>query len=181
MIKLRELEEKDAVYMLEWMHDSEIQKCFQRDMRNMSLRDAEEFCRTSLVRNNLEDGQSFHYAIANEQDEYMGTISLKNINLTSKSSEYAISIRRCAQGKGIAREATKLLLEKAFKEFGLHRIYLNVLSDNKRAIRFYEKCGFVYEGEFREHLKLEGVLKSLIWFGMLAEEFNEYNFVDRYI
>lgn len=172
MIFLRDLEEKDAPYMLEWMHDAELAKCFQRDMLGMSLQDAKNFCNLSSQKSKLEDSQDLHYAITDEKDEYLGTISLKNINQKNGTAEYAISIRRHAQGMGVAREATRLLLKKGFQDYGLHRIYLNVLSDNVRAVKFYEKCGFVYEGEFREHLKIEGRLKSLKWFGILENEFN---------
>lgn len=171
MIALRPLKEKDAVLMLEWMHDAEIQKAFRRDMSSMSLEEAKAFCRAANRDENLVDGGSLHYAIVNEADEYMGTISLKSIDLVSGTAEYAISLRRCAQGKGIGGEATRLILEKGFKFFGLHRIYLNVLEDNIRAIRFYEKNGFTYEGEFRKHLFLQGEYKSLKWYGVLKEEY----------
>ena len=176
MINLRELQEKDAPLMLEWMHDPEIQKCFQRDMIAMSLQDAENFCRLSKTGQKLEEGQCYHYAIVNEYDEYIGTISLKNINLKAKSAEYAISIRRQAQGKGIAKEATYLILKKGFNELGLHRIYLHVLANNERALKFYEKVGFKYEGEFREHMFLEGEYISLKWYAMLKNEFDEKYF-----
>lgn len=173
MIHLRNLEEKDAPFMLEWMHDPQIQKCFQKNMMGMSLDDAEKFCRTSKNNQLTEENRDLHYAIVEEQDEYLGTISLKNIDLVNMSAEYAISTRKCIQGTGAAGEATKLLLKKGFKELGLHRIYLNVLSDNARAVRFYEKCGFVYEGEFRDHICLEEKWKSLKWFGMLEAEFDD--------
>jgi Acetyltransferases, including N-acetylases of ribosomal proteins len=171
MINLRKLEIADAPYMLEWMHDPEMQKCFQKDMMNMSLQQAEDFCRNSGFQDIVNEGQDIHYAIVDERNEYLGTISLKNISLTNLSAEYAISTRKCAQGKGIARTATEIILQKGFDELKLHRIYLNVLSNNKRAIRFYEKCGFVYEGEFREHLHHQGNVLSLKWYSMLDNEF----------
>ncbi len=174
MIRLRNLEVKDVPFMLEWMHDPQIQKCFQKNMLGMSQDDAEEFCRTSAEnqRNKENECSDIHYAIVEEQDEYLGTISLKSIDRVSASAEYAISTRSCVQGRGVAQEATRLILQKGFNEMGLNRVYLNVLSDNTRAVRFYEKCGFVFEGEFREHIKLEGKLKSLKWFGMLKREFS---------
>lgn len=46
-----------------------------------------------------------------------------------------------------------------------------VLLDNKRAIYLYEKCGFTYEGEFRNHLFLRGEFKMLKWYGILREEY----------
>ena len=174
MIRLRNLEVKDVPFMLEWMHDPQIQKCFQKNMLGMSQDEAEEFCITSAynMRNKENECSYIHYAIFEEQDEYLGTISMKNIDRVSASAEYAISTRSCVQGRGVAQEATRLILQKGFNEMGLNRVYLNVLSDNTRAVRFYEKCGFVFEGEFREHIKLEGKLKSLKWFGMLKREFS---------
>lgn len=172
-IKLRKLMEKDAPLMLEWMQDPGIQKVFQKDMSSITLDDAIKFCNSSLDVNDFQDGKSYHYAIVNEEDEYLGTISLKEVDLTAKTAEYAISTRKRAHGHGVAFKATIILLEKAFNEFGLNRIYLNVLSDNIRAIKFYEKCGFKYEGEFRQHLYLNGEYKNLRWYGILKEEYGE--------
>ena len=171
MIKLRELETRDADGMLEWMHDPEIQKQFRIPMGEKTLEDALMFIETADVR--LLDGKNIHYAIADEEDEYLGTISLKGINLVDKNAEYAISLRKRAQGKGIAFWATREILQKAFCQHGLERIYLNVLSDNIKAIYLYERCGFVYEGEFRRHIFLKGEYKTLKWYSILKEEYFE--------
>ena len=64
-----------------------------------------------------------------------------------------------------------MLLEIAFHELDLERVYLNVLSDNGRAKRFYEKAGFRYEGRFRKHLKLRGEWRDWDWYSILKEEF----------
>lgn len=166
---LRKLKEKDADHMLEWMHDPEYQPWFRIDMTNKKKEDVLAFINTS--ESEIADGHNIHYAITDDSDEYLGTISLKNIDLLSLNAEYAISLRKKAQGHGIATEATKILLNKAFGELGLKRIYLNVLSENAKAIRLYEKCGFIYEGEFRKHLFLNGEFKSLKWYSILKEEY----------
>lgn len=164
------MEEKDAAGMLEWMHEPEFQKYFQIDMMNRTMGDAIEFIRNSQT--DLIEGQSIHYAIVDDKDEYLGTISLKNIDLSAKKAEYAVSLRKMAQRKGIATEATKELLRIAFNQFGFERVYLNVLSDNSSAIHLYEKCGFVYEGAFRKHLFLKGEYKTLKWYSILKDEYN---------
>lgn len=171
MIRLRDLCKKDAVYMLEWMHDADIQACFQKSMASMTLQDAERFCENSAKSNkkDLISGDSLHYAIVDENDEYLGTISLKNLNFDAKNAEYAISVRKKAQGTGAAKEATELLIKKSVEEFGFHKIYLNVLSDNIRAIRFYEKCGFKYEGEARDHVVKNGRYMSLKWYCIISD------------
>lgn len=55
---------------------------------------------------------SFHFAIAEENDEYLGTISLKEIDLENQSPEYAIATRKKAQGHGVAKQVTGMLLKK---------------------------------------------------------------------
>lgn len=170
-MNLRKLELKDAEGMLEWMHDPEIQKSFRYCMGTTRKEDVLEFIRTAETR--PVEGKSIHYAIVDEKDEYLGTISLKDVSLTAKSAEYAISLRRKAQGMGIAAQATRELLKLAFETFKMQRVYLNVLADNDKAIRLYEKCGFTYEGEFRRHLFLRGEYKTLKWYSMLDEEYFE--------
>ena len=166
---LRKLDEKDAEGMLEWMKDPEINKNFRFSPNIKDIQDALKFIKEAETE--PVDGKSIHYAIVSETDEYLGTISLKEVDLAAKSAEYAISLRRKAQGKGIGFKATKELLGKDFDQFGFHRVYLNVLSANKKAIHLYEKCGFVYEGEFRQHLLLRGEYVSLKWYGMLREDY----------
>lgn len=168
-MKLRRLKEKDAAGMLEWMHDPEFQKNFQIDMINRRMEDIIEFINQSQT--DRIEGQSIHYAIVDEEDEYLGTISLKDIDLLARKAEYAISLRKMAQGKGIATEATRELLRIAFDKLGLERVYLNVLSENINAIRLYEKCGFVYEGAFRNHLFLKGEYRTLKWYSILKNEY----------
>lgn len=168
---LRKLEEKDADGMLEWMHDEEIQKSFRYPMLNTTKEDVLNFIQKA--ESEPIEGKSIHYAIVDENDEYLGTISLKDVDMVSGNAEYAISLRRKAQGKGIAAQATKELLNKAFEQFGFEKVYLNVLADNERAIHLYEKCGFVYEGEFRRHLHIRGEYKNLKWYSVLKEEYYE--------
>ena len=176
MITIRKLEEKDAPLMLEWMHDPDVQKGFKKNMLDASIDDALNFCRTAMIPDNLVGGEDLHFAIVNETDEYLGTISLKNIDLDNMSAEYAITTRPKIQGRGVATKATRLILDKAFNEYGLHRVYLNVFADNEAAIRLYERCGFTFEGEFRQHLKIGENYKNWKWFGILEHEFRAINY-----
>lgn len=168
-MKLRNLEEKDADGILEWMHDPETQYFFRFDTINRTRQDVLEFIRNASV--DCTEGNSIHYAVCDDEDEYLGTISLKNIDLCSKNAEFAISLRKEARGKGVGQSAISILLDKAFSEFNLERVYLNVLSDNNRAIHVYEKCGFIYEGEFRKHIYIHGKYKSLKWYSILRKEY----------
>lgn len=172
MIYLRQLEEKDAPLMLEWMHDSEFQKCFKRNILDTSLEDAISFCKRSIIPAKICNQDSLHFAISDDSDEYLGTISLKNINLIEKTAEYAISTRAKTHGTGVAGQATYQILCKAFFEYGLNKVYLNVYPNNVRAAKFYEKCGFIAD----ETMCTDNTDADLKWYSMLEKDFNEENF-----
>lgn len=168
-INLRPLKRDDVSGMLEWMHDPSVNCFFRFDAKNMTESKALAFVEQSLKE--MDEQKSFNFAIVNEKDEYLGTISLKDIDWEAKVAEYAISMRSAVQGKGIATIATQRILEVAFEQLKLNRVFLNVLSENEKAIHLYEKCGFIYEGEFRKHLLLREKLKDLKWYSMLKEEY----------
>ena len=163
MIRLRPLMLKDAPLMLEWMHDPQIAINFQADFMSMTLE------RVALFIENSWSHTYRHYGVVDETDEYLGTISLKNIDFHNKNAEYAVCLRKKAQGTSAAMDATKLLFEVAFQELKLHKIYLNVYTDNLRANRFYQKAGFVYEGCSKDAVCVEGVFKSLNWYGIIED------------
>lgn len=170
-MKLRRLKESDAQGMLEWMSDPQIQQWFRFQAGQKNMDNVLEFIRNAKIQ--PMEGGSIHYAVANETDEYLGTVSLKNINLKDANAEFAISLRVSAQGKGIGILATKAVLERAFEEICLERVYLNVLSENEKAIRLYKKVGFIFEGEFRNCIFLRGRYQSLKWYSMLQSEYFE--------
>lgn len=157
---IRKLEYNDATKMLEWMHDPNINCYFRSDFSKMTLNDVMNFIQNSF------DDKNQHFAIVNEKNEYMGTISLKNINKIDNNAEYAIVTRTVAHGKGLALEATMEILNYAFNELKLHKVYLNVLEENGRANRFYEKCGFKYEGMSKEMFYINGKYHNLNWYAI---------------
>ena len=54
------------------------------------------------------------------------------------------------RGRGLGREVTRLVLAWAFDVVGVHRVQLEVLASNSRAINCYLACGFRPEGVRRE-------------------------------
>lgn len=172
MILLREIKEEDALLMLEWMHDKDIQKGFKKDMLSKTLVEVKSFCASVSHPSEIKNGDSLHFAIVDENDEYLGTISLKDIDLDNRVAEYAIVTRKKAHGKGVAFKATGEILKYAFEELKLHRVFLSVYANNIPAIKLYEKSGFHFEGEFREHLMVDGKFVNWKWYGILESEYD---------
>ena len=164
MIKLRALKHSDAKLMLEWLHDAQIMKNFRFDGSKLMIQDTLEF-----IDNANNTSTSKHFAIVNEEDEYLGTVSLKNINIIDKKAEYSICLRSTAQGKGVAYEGTRLVIEYAFNVLKLHRVYLNVFEENEKAWKFYEKFGFKYEGTSLDDIYLRDKFHNLKWYAIINE------------
>ena len=133
-MKLRDLRPKDAEPMLAWMHDPFVVEKFHTVFTSKTIEDCNSFIQDSC------DSENIHLAITDDQDEYMGTVSLKHI--TEETAEFAIVVRRNAMGKGYAIWAMKEILKIGFEEYGLQTIYWCVARDNTRALRFYDKNGF---------------------------------------
>lgn len=166
-MKLRALELKDAELMLEWMHDYSVVRYMHNNFIDKTIADCEHFIKDA---NKIDN--SIHMAIVDDYDEYMGTVSLKNI--LEKKAEFAIAIRNVAMGKGYSQYGMKAILEKGFIELGLEEVYWCVSPDNSRAIRFYEKNGysFVRSKLIKEGLEYNNDEKSFYrWYKITFEDY----------
>ena len=157
--------------MLEWMRDEDLTRNLHTPFNIISPADCEEF-----IRRSWEDKNNLHMAAADDNDAYMGTVSLKNIDQTAKSAEFAIAFRRCALGTGFSGYAMKEILRYGLEELGLEQIYWYVSSENTRAVRFYDKCG--YPRVAPETLRLPvsssvGTMPNMLFYAVTIAQFND--------
>lgn len=64
-------------------------------------------------------------------------------------------------------------LKHGFQNLNLHRIYLRVFANNVRAIRSYEKAGFVHEGRLRQAEFRQGQYLDVFFMSVLKSEWEE--------
>jgi len=136
-IFLRALKADDAHRMLEWMQNEDVVRYLTIGGKDTKLETVQNFIKSAS-----DDSENIHRAIIDENDTYLGTVSLKHVDRERKEAEYAISMHMDAIGTGASKSATELILRLAFDELKLDRIVLCVSESNKRAVRFYDKCGF---------------------------------------
>jgi RimJ/RimL family protein N-acetyltransferase len=106
-----------------------------------------------------------------DEDKLIGLAELDGIIWPHGTSAVSIAIGEQAErGKGYGREAMSLILDFAFRELNLHRVFLTVFSYNTTAIAMYEKLGFTREGAHREHLQRDGQRFDMVLYGMLRRE-----------
>lgn len=103
----------------------------------------------------------------------VGVIGLLAIDTISKKAEYYITLGSAEhKRKGISTKATMLILEYAFVDLGLNKVYLNVDEDNIAACSLYEKVGFVCEGVFEEDQERRGQLINRKRYAYLKKNWN---------
>lgn len=134
-MKLRMLKTEDAFLMLEWMHDDFVVRDMKTNFASKTLQDC-----ISFIKSAQDTKKDLHLAIVDNNDIYMGTVSLKHI--TQTSAEFGITVRKCAMGKGFSRYAMQHIIETGFKQLGLKSIYWCVAPENQRAVKFYDKNKF---------------------------------------
>jgi RimJ/RimL family protein N-acetyltransferase len=73
-------------------------------------------------------------------------------------------------GKGYGTDAMKCILRFSFLELNLRRVSLDTFSYNPRAIRSYEKAGFIHEGRQRGIISKDGQRYDMLYLGILRDE-----------
>jgi RimJ/RimL family protein N-acetyltransferase len=107
-----------------------------------------------------------------ETGKHIGNIYLRQINWISRNAELRIFIGDPDErSKGYGKSAIRQLLEYAFKDMGLKKIHLGVLTDNPAALKSYERIGFKVEGKLLRHVFKQGQWKDVILLGIFAEDF----------
>ena len=96
-----------------------------------------------------EDSSAYRWAIEYEGN-CVGSAGLV-VDPDQHCASYTVGLFVAAlRGRGLGREATRLVLVWGFDVLGLHRVQLEVLATNSPAIRCYAACGFRREGVRRE-------------------------------
>jgi ribosomal-protein-alanine N-acetyltransferase len=84
-----------------------------------------------------------------------GVININNIvrnaSLSGQLGYYAFVPHA---GSGLMREGLALVIARAFRELGLHRLEANIQPGNRRSIALVEGLGFRREGKARGFLKI---------------------------
>jgi len=113
-----------------------------------------------------------HAWVIESAQSFIGEIRLDRVDFQDRRASMAVGIfDRASLGRGLGSEAIRLVLRYAFGAMKLHRLGIRVLAYNKRAIRAYQKCGFVVEGRERETAFVNGAWHDDIMMGLLEHEF----------
>ncbi len=106
--------------------------------------------------------------------EVMGEAILKLAPaLRHRQAEIGWAVAESAKGKGYATEIGKALLEAAFGQFRLHRVFAMCSTENTASRRVMEKLGMREEGVLREHFRARERWWSSRLFAVLKAEYRK--------
>jgi RimJ/RimL family protein N-acetyltransferase len=164
--RLRGIEREDIPTFVKWFNDPGVRHYLEMYLPMSTA--AEE----GWFEAQLKDDSSRIFAIETEEGVHIGNISLGNLDWKNRNAAIGIVIgEKEYWGQGYGTDATIALVDFAFKEMNLHRVYLHTYDFNERAIRCYEKCGFRHEGRAREAHFTDGKYHDYLLMAILREEF----------
>ena len=107
----------------------------------------------SWVRKKLEEKAPVFSMIEKNSGQFIGNIELMRVS--DSVSELGIAVTAEKQDKGYGTEAVSALTAYGMEHLGLEKIILRTRTDNARAIRVYEKCGFREYNRTGDHIFME--------------------------
>ena len=164
-VVLRPLEREHLARSVKWFNDRDVTYFLGRDE---PLTMAEEERWFNEYRSKVDEEI---YAIE-VGGTHIGNVGLHGIDRANRKASVGIVIGEKAYwSQGFGTDAMRTVLRYAFGPLKLHKVNLDVIEYNERAIRTYEKCGFVREGIRRDELWKRGAFVNLVRMSILADEF----------
>lgn len=130
-----------------WLNDPEVNIYLDSD-GGYTIEKLEEFLK------DVEKKEILFWAIhLNHNHKYIGNIKIDPINLKHGLCEYGILLGdKNEWGKGIAKEASLIVIDYCFNTLNLRKMTLGVVEKNVNAVDLYKKIGFIVEGVFKDHV-----------------------------
>lgn len=168
-IRLTAPEREDLPLFVEWLNDPEVRNGLALFLPMSNAREEQWF------EDMLKRPPETHPLTIEVQEKAdwvkIGNLGFFDIHPQTHSAEVGIMIgNKNYWNKGYGTEAMELLLQHGFETLNLHRIMLRVYAFNPRAIRSYQKAGFVEEGRMRQSVYKNGAYHDTLIMSVLRDE-----------
>jgi RimJ/RimL family protein N-acetyltransferase len=168
-VRLRAIERTDLPYFVSWLNDPEVRQFISIYLPLSQV--AEENWFEKVQKHPVEEQPLAIEVRSGDTWRLIGNLALFDINWRVRSAELGILIGdKTFWNQGYGSEALGVLLRHAFQTLNLNRVYLRVFADNQRAIRSYERTGFIHEGRQRSAEFRDGVYSDILMMSILCAE-----------
>lgn len=105
--------------------------------------------------------------IIKESNKNIGLAQIFDIDVVNRKCQLGILIFPEHIGNGNGTIVLKKLIDICFYDLNLHKIEVDILSDNERSVHLFEKMGFKIEGKRLKSIFKEGRYIDLALYGLI--------------
>lgn len=166
LVRLRKISIHDADSIFENAKDKDISDLLPKPINTIT--DAKGYVKTIQKMWREEIGLIFGIE---DKSKIIGIIGLSNLDPDSMNAQVGYWVAKSYWRKGIAKESLMLIMEFAFLELKLVKLYAKIYSNNIPSIRLIKKFRFKLEGRLRKQGKYKGHWDDQLIYGILKEEY----------
>jgi diamine N-acetyltransferase len=168
-IRLRAVERDDLSRFQRWLNDEDVTAGLMVYLP-LSLVDEDNWFE-SMLKTPAEEHSLVIEVFREDAWAPVGSCGFHAIDHRLRSGEVAIFIGdKSCWDQGYGAETMRLLIRHGFDTLNLNRIYLRVYETNTRAIRSYERAGFIHEGRMRQAMYQHGRYIDVLLMSVLRQE-----------
>ncbi|HSQ26755.1 MAG TPA: GNAT family protein [Anaerolineales bacterium] len=168
-VRFRAVERSDTPLFVEWLNDPEVTQGLNIYLPLSTAYEEKWF--ENMLNRPIDEHPMLIEVQQGDVWRPIGNCGFHNLDWRCRSGEVGIFIgEKSLWNQGFGSEAMRLLLQHGFDTLNLNRIGLYVYSTNPRAIRSYEKVGFVLEGRKRQAMYLNGKFVDILLMSVLRSE-----------
>lgn len=171
-IVLRPITLQDGVHLVKWRNDEKvINHCLSR--ATITEESNKEF-----FEKNVLTGKYKQFIVERLNEDFpivaypIATVYLKDMDYTNKRCELCIFTSTDTEWEPESQSiAIRMLVEKAFKEYGMHKVYSYVFYKYPEEVDLLKNAGFSSEAILREEaLNAEGKYEDVVRLSILNSE-----------
>jgi len=168
-VRLRAIERDDLPRFVAWLNDPEVRRGLLVAIP-LSLPQEEQWF-SHILQKPMEEQPLVIEVNTPEGWTAVGNVGMDTIDWKERSAEVGIFIgEKSLWNRGYGSEAMQLMLRHGFNTLNLNRIFLRVYATNLRAVKSYEKAGYVHEGRLRQAHFQEGQYVDVLIMSVLRSE-----------
>jgi ribosomal-protein-alanine N-acetyltransferase len=170
-LKLRKIRPSDISSLLKYCNNKNISD----QIINIPYPYLEEdaIFRMNFILQGFKNKERYVFAISfKDSEELIGEIGL-HLDKTNNSAQFGYWIAEPFWGKGIATEATTVILKFGFEQLSLNKIYATHYPDNLASGKVMQNNKMIKEAEMKEHYKINDTYKNVIQYRLTKKEYEE--------
>lgn len=167
----RLMEEQDVPFKVKWINNPEVRSTLNFDYP------VSELGTRKWLNNVCTNPQRKDFIVCdNESNKPIGFGGLIGIDYKNSKAESYMTIGELSyQGKGYGYEIRRLILQYAFNELNLNKVYAYVWEANLPMYNLNKKVGFIEEGLLKEDILSHGELRNRYIMGIFKRDYLKHN------